>query len=159
MLGRPESGPRNPTIPLSIVAAVVGQFLLARLLSLCRTSAKTMYEIPISMIGRRMASTKFISEPRKLRIRLCFLLIVLMSWSFIVRERVKACIRKAEELDGVQVPNRRSQFKWTVSAFTGHNAQSTRIGLGNLLCCPERPLTNQGISRGAANTANPEQCH
>src|SRR5260221_13073476 len=30
---------------------------------------------------------------------------------------------------------------------------------GNLLCCSERPLTNQGISRGAANTANPEQCH
>src|SRR6267154_5846003 len=46
-----------------------------------------------------------------------------------------------------------------VDTVTSYNAQSTRIGLGNLLCCPERPLTNQGISRGAADTANPEQCH
>src|SRR5712664_2748151 len=111
MLGRPESGPRNPTTPLSIVAAVVGQFLLARLLSVCRTSAKTMYEIPISMIGRRMASTKFISEPRKLRVRLCFPFDCPYVLEFHYSIASKGVIRTAKELDGDYVPGKSDNRK------------------------------------------------
>src|SRR6266850_5735020 len=58
------------------------------------------------MNSRRMASTKFISEPRQVRVRFCFLFDCPYVREFHYSITSKGLTRTAKELDVVQVPGR-----------------------------------------------------